>query len=87
MVLLPSTNLAAAEVVARSRITSVATQVVEVDGKLIRYTVVAGVALMDPDLSGIDCSMKRADQRCTWGRRMVAIAWSDGPTGSKFLLA
>ena len=64
-----------------------ATEVVEVGGKLIRYTVVAGTALMHPDLYGIDRPLKRAHQRCTWQRRMIAITKGDGPTGSEFFQA
>lgn len=49
LVLLPNTDLADAEFVARGLITSVTIQVVEVGGKLFRYYVVACIALMDPE--------------------------------------
>ena len=72
-----------AELVAQSLITSVATQVVEIGKKLVRYTVIAVMALMDSDLSGSDCLMQRADQHSTWQSQMGAFAWCDGPTSSK----
>jgi diguanylate cyclase (GGDEF)-like protein len=61
VLLLPSTDLDGAEVVARRLLKSVAAQVVEVDGKRIRYTVSAGIAMMESDMSGLDPLMKRAD--------------------------
>ena len=61
VVLLPSTDLAGAGVVARRILNSVAAQVVEVDGKRICYTVSAGIAMMEPDSGGLDTMMKRAD--------------------------
>jgi diguanylate cyclase (GGDEF)-like protein/PAS domain S-box-containing protein len=61
VVLLPSTAIEGAEVVARRLLKSVAAQVVEVDGSRIRYTVSAGVAVMEPGMNGLDELMKRAD--------------------------
>ncbi len=80
VVLLPSTDLAGAGVVARRLLTSVAAQVVEVDGKRIRYTVSAGIAMMEADMGGLDTLMKRADAALYVAKhngRNRAEAWSD----------
>ncbi len=64
-VLLPSTDLPRAAVVAERLRALVASQAVHFDGSRIRYTVSAGVACFDmgEDLSGgIDALLKRADQ-------------------------
>ncbi|MDZ7632843.1 MAG: diguanylate cyclase [Gemmatimonadaceae bacterium] len=68
VVLLPSTSIEGAEVVARRLLKSVAAQVVEVDGKRIRYTVSAGIAVMEPGMSGLDELMKRADSGALSGQ-------------------
>jgi diguanylate cyclase (GGDEF)-like protein/PAS domain S-box-containing protein len=61
-VLLPSTNTQGALAVATRLVDLVAAQTLEIDGHGIRYTVSAGVAGMDPDVTGFDALMKRADQ-------------------------
>lgn len=61
VVMMPSTSIEGAQVVARRLLTSIAAQVVEVDGQRIRYTVSAGIAVMDASMSGFDTLMKRAD--------------------------
>jgi diguanylate cyclase (GGDEF)-like protein/PAS domain S-box-containing protein len=61
-VLLPSTDLPRAAVVAERLRSSVASQVVHFDGERIRYTVSAGVASLDDGMGGIDLLLKRADQ-------------------------
>ena len=61
-VLLPSTDLQTALKIANRLRENVASQVVEVDGVKIRYTVSGGVASMDDSISGLDALMKRADQ-------------------------
>jgi diguanylate cyclase (GGDEF)-like protein/PAS domain S-box-containing protein len=61
-VLLPSTDLARAAVVAERLRAAVAAQVVHFDGARIRYTVSAGVASLDDGEGGIDLLLKRADQ-------------------------
>jgi len=81
VVLLPSTDLAGAGVVARRLLNSVAAQVVEVDGKRIRYTVSAGIAMMEPDSGGLDRMMKRADAALYLAKangRNRAEVYSDG---------
>ncbi|CAN5755977.1 hypothetical protein BH09PSE5_BH09PSE5_05410 [soil metagenome] len=59
--LLPSTSLQDAVAVAERVRTKVGSQPAEFDGKLIRYTISAGVATMDSSTSGFDELMKRAD--------------------------
>jgi diguanylate cyclase (GGDEF)-like protein/PAS domain S-box-containing protein len=61
VVLLPATTIERAEVVAKRLLKSVAAQRVEVDGKRIRYTVSAGIAVMEPGMDGLEALMKRAD--------------------------
>ncbi|VXB05464.1 sensor domain-containing diguanylate cyclase [Massilia sp. 9I] len=61
-VLLPSTDLPRAAVVAERLRSAVASQVVHFDGERIRYTVSAGVASIDNGDGGIDLLLKRADQ-------------------------
>ena len=61
-VLLPSTDLPRAAVVAERLRSVVASQVVQFDGQRIRYTVSAGVASLDDGSGGIDLLLKRADQ-------------------------
>ncbi len=61
-VLLPSTDLPRAAVVAERLRAAVAAQVVHFDGARIRYTVSAGVASLDDGEGGIDLLLKRADQ-------------------------
>jgi diguanylate cyclase (GGDEF)-like protein/PAS domain S-box-containing protein len=59
-VLLPSTDLPRAAVVAERLRSNVAAQVVHFDGQRIRYTVSAGVASLDDGMGGIDLLLKRA---------------------------
>lgn len=61
-VLLPSTDLPRAAVVAERLRSVIASQVVHFDGSRIRYTVSAGVACVDNGEGGIDLLLKRADQ-------------------------
>ncbi|RZA31583.1 MAG: sensor domain-containing diguanylate cyclase, partial [Lysobacteraceae bacterium] len=61
-VLLPSTDLPRAAVVAERLRASVASQAVRFDGARIQYTVSAGVASVDDGEGGIDLLLKRADQ-------------------------
>lgn len=61
-VLLPSTDLPRAAVVAERLRSLVASQVVLFDGQRIRYTVSAGVASLDDGTGGVDLLLKRADQ-------------------------
>ena len=61
-VLLPSTDLARAAVVAERLRAIVASAVVHYDGSRIRYTVSAGVACLPDGEGGIDLLLKRADQ-------------------------
>jgi diguanylate cyclase (GGDEF)-like protein/PAS domain S-box-containing protein len=81
VVLLPATDLEGAEVVGRRLLNSVAAQVVEVDGKRIRYTVSAGIAMMEPGTGGLDTLMKQADAALyvakANGRNRVE-RWHDG---------
>ena len=60
-VMLPSTNLENAGLVAERVRTLIHSQVVELDGLKISYTVSAGVASMDNGNVGLDDLMKRAD--------------------------
>jgi diguanylate cyclase (GGDEF)-like protein/PAS domain S-box-containing protein len=60
-VLLPSTDLPRAAVVAERLRAIVASSVVDFDGSRIRYTVSAGVAHLDDGEGGIDLLLKRAD--------------------------
>ncbi|MCA1245863.1 sensor domain-containing diguanylate cyclase [Massilia sp. MS-15] len=61
-VLLPSTGLAQAALVAERLRDAVAAQAAEVDGVRIACTVSAGVACLDDGEGGIDLLLKRADQ-------------------------
>jgi diguanylate cyclase (GGDEF)-like protein/PAS domain S-box-containing protein len=61
-VLLPSTDLRRAAVVAERLRSLVASQVVHFDGEPIRYTVSAGITSLDDGDGGIDLLLKRADQ-------------------------
>ncbi|MGI4845227.1 MAG: diguanylate cyclase [Janthinobacterium lividum] len=61
-VLLPSTDLARAAVVAERLRSSVASQTVHFNGERIRYTVSLGVASLDDGHGGIDLLLRRADQ-------------------------
>jgi diguanylate cyclase (GGDEF)-like protein len=61
-VLLPSTDLPRAAVVAERLRSVIASQVVHFDGSRIRYTVSAGVACLLDAEGGIDLLLKRADQ-------------------------
>ncbi len=61
VVLLPGTPLEGAETVGRRLLKAVSTKAVDVDGTRIRYTVSAGVALMEEGMDGIAALMKRAD--------------------------
>ena len=61
-VLLPSTDLQTALKIANRLRENVASQVVEVDGVKIRFTVSGGVASMDESISGLDTLMKLADK-------------------------
>ena len=61
VVLLPGTGLDGAAAVAQRLCQRVAAAAVEVDGALIRYTVSAGVATMEPPVAGLDELLKRAD--------------------------
>lgn len=61
-VLLPSTDLPRAAVVAERLRAAVASQVVHFDGHRIQYTVSAGVASLADGEGGIDLLLKRADQ-------------------------
>jgi len=61
-VLLPSTDLPRAAVVAERLRAIVASTVVQFEGSRIRYTVSAGVAHLDDGEGGIDLLLKRADQ-------------------------
>jgi diguanylate cyclase (GGDEF)-like protein/PAS domain S-box-containing protein len=60
-VLIPSTGTTGALAAATRLLGAVAAQTVLVDGTAIRYTVSAGVATMDPTVSGLDALIKRAD--------------------------
>ncbi|WP_430432473.1 sensor domain-containing diguanylate cyclase [Methyloversatilis sp.] len=62
VVLLPDTTLEGAEIVAQRLCQLLATQAVEVGGQVVRYTVSAGVAAMDADVSDFDALMQRADE-------------------------
>ncbi|WP_019915834.1 sensor domain-containing diguanylate cyclase [Methyloversatilis discipulorum] len=62
VVLLPDTTLEGAAVVAQRLCQLLATQAVEVGGQAVRYTVSAGVAAMDADVSDFDALMQRADE-------------------------
>ena len=61
-VILPSTGIVAARLVAERLRQVVAANPVEVDGVKIAYTVSGGVAGMDDSVSGLDVLMKHADQ-------------------------
>ena len=61
VVLLPDTTFEGACAVASRLCERIADHAVEVDGKLIRYTVSAGVATMDDDVAGVGDLLKRAD--------------------------
>ncbi|MBQ5963292.1 sensor domain-containing diguanylate cyclase [Massilia sp. ZL223] len=64
-VLLPSTDLARAAVVAERLRAAIASEPAPFDGAAIRYTISAGVAALDPqdgERPGVDLLLKRADQ-------------------------
>ena len=62
VVLLPDTTLEGAEVVAQRLCQLLASQAVEVGGQAVRYTISAGIATMDADVSDFDALMQRADE-------------------------
>lgn len=62
VVLLPATTLEGAQTVAERLCQTIAHQHVEVDGQLIRYTVSAGVSMMDHNVAGLEGLIKRADE-------------------------
>lgn len=61
-ILLPSTGLDAAMLVAERLREVVAAQVLRIDGAEIKFTVSGGVATMQESVLGLDSLMKRADQ-------------------------
>ncbi len=61
-ILLPSTAIEGALVVATRLLARVEGRVIEFDGERIRYTVSGGIAVMDEGVSGLDVLMKRADE-------------------------
>ncbi|WP_348751546.1 diguanylate cyclase [uncultured Aquincola sp.] len=61
VVLLPGANADAAEGLARRVCRELASHAVEVEGSLIRYTISAGVAAMEPGITDVDTLVKRAD--------------------------
>jgi diguanylate cyclase (GGDEF)-like protein len=61
-VLLPSTGIEQALLVADRLRAQVATRLVAADGFEIAYTVSAGVAVLDGTTGGIDALIKRADE-------------------------
>jgi len=69
-VLLPSTDLPRAAVVAERLRSAVASQVVHFDGQRIRYTVSLGVASLADGEGGIDLLLKRADQALYAAKRL-----------------
>ena len=69
-VLLPSTDLPRAAVVAERLRSAVASQVVHFDGHRIQYTVSAGVASVADGEGGIDLLLKRADQALYAAKRL-----------------
>ena len=83
VVMLPSTGTAGALAVATRLLQTVEAQTVTVDGSDIRYTISAGVATMDAEVSGLDALIKRADvamyEAKRKGRNRVEC-WSATPT-------
>ena len=61
-VLLPSTAMDGAQVVANRLLARIAARVVAVDGAQITYTVSGGIAAMGDGVTGLDALMKRADE-------------------------
>ncbi|MBU2410427.1 MAG: diguanylate cyclase [Gammaproteobacteria bacterium] len=61
VVLMPGSDIAAAELAANSLCRSIQQQSVDVDGVCIRYTVSAGVVAMDPEVGDLDELLRRAD--------------------------
>ena len=61
-ILLPSTDLEGAQAVAERLREEVESQVVQIDGVGIKYTVSGGIACMSESILGLDVLMKRADQ-------------------------
>ena len=59
--LLPGTTLEGAEIVAARLCQRIASQTVDVDGTPIRYTVSAGVAVMEAGVENLEDLFKRAD--------------------------
>lgn len=80
-VLLPSTDLPAAEAAANRLRLAVAAQPVEVDGTLIRYTVSGGVTMLRDSASGIDALIRQADRALyaakARGRNCIAVQGLD----------
>jgi diguanylate cyclase (GGDEF)-like protein/PAS domain S-box-containing protein len=78
-VLLPSTSRDAALAVANRLLERIESQVVNVDGAAIRYTVSGGIAEMAADVTGLDALIKRADKSLyaakNAGRNRV-VCWS-----------
>jgi diguanylate cyclase (GGDEF)-like protein/PAS domain S-box-containing protein len=61
-VLLPSTSIDGALVVANRLLAAFAARCVDFDGTPLRYSVSGGVAAMDDSVAGLDTLMKRADE-------------------------
>jgi len=80
--LLPGTTLEGAEIVASRLCQRIASQVVDVDGARIRYTVSAGVATMEAGVVTLEDLFKRADAALylakSSGRNRVEL-WSSVP--------
>ena len=79
VVLLPGSSLEGAAAVASRLCETIAVQAVDVDGNAIRYTVSAGVAVIDDGIKDLDALIKRADAALyaakTRGRNRVEC-WS-----------
>ncbi len=90
VVLLPATTIEGAEIVGKRLLKSVAAHVVEVDGKRIRYTVSAGIAVMEPEMDGLEALMKRADAAlylAKHGGRNRVERWNEAATAAAPLQA
>ena len=61
LVLMPGATLKEAEASAQRLCRSIASQSVEVNGTVVRYTISAGVATMEPGISDVDELLRRAD--------------------------
>lgn len=85
-VLLPSTGLDSAMLVAERLREVVASQVLQIDGVVIKYTVSGGVATMHESILGLDGLMKRADQALyaakAGGRNRIKAWCADADTVS-----